>query len=366
MMNEFKVFLDENIESINKGLVDVFIKIKKEHDSSSVIFSDLESLEEFVLRGGKRVRGLLVLLAYKVFSNQNQLSTDVIKISVITELIHAFLLIHDDIIDESNKRRNKATLHKIYESKAEPKNILNPSMYGVSKALLLGDTLYFIASIELFKTSFNDSLKIKLIKNFQNVLLTTCYGEILDYELNFIENLREKDIIDVAKFKTSIYSIQLPLELGFLIASEKNIVFNDSNKKKKVISFLKKFSYFLGVAYQLQDDLLDYNIDKSSGKEIFKDLKEGKRTLIVYNAIKKLNKDDLKFFNSCLGNKNLSFEDGEKIVNIFEKEQIFKEMNLEIEKLINFAIELVDKSNLEKNQKKYFIDLANFIMKREN
>ncbi|MFW6286007.1 MAG: polyprenyl synthetase family protein [Nanoarchaeota archaeon] len=362
-MNKFKCFLEGNVDLINQELKNTFLRLKdnfkfdldNQINVSNLIFDDLYLLEEFVQRGGKRIRGILVLLSYKLFSDRKVLFQDLIKLAVITELNHAFLLIHDDIMDESLKRREKLTLHKTYECLAIKKKIKNSKMYGISKALVMGDTLNFISSKQIFYTGFDDRLKLQLIEKFQNVLLNTCYGQILDYELNYKDNITKEEILNVAKLKTSFYSIQVPIEIGFLVAKG----------NKKHLPLIQRYSECLGVAYQLQDDFLDYKIDDSSGKEIFKDIKEGKNTFIIYNALNTLKEENLKYLKYCLGNKNLTLDEGKKLVTLLKVNKVFKKNKEEIDNLIFNAINTIEKSKLNTIQKKYFIDFANFIMKRK-
>lgn len=178
-------------------------KIKVSADYSPLITDYYKKLSDFS-GGGKGIRGYLVYLGYQV-GGQTGIK-NILPISLAFEMSHNFLLIHDDIMDNSDLRRGKPTIHKIYEKK-------HGKHFGISTAILLGD----IALLEVFKivsnSNFSDKLKAVTMAEFADTLLETAYGQGLDLEFGF-EDATEAKILRVAQFKAARYSVIGPLVIG--------------------------------------------------------------------------------------------------------------------------------------------------------
>ncbi|MEM3811705.1 MAG: polyprenyl synthetase family protein, partial [Thermoplasmata archaeon] len=127
MMNQY---FEEYPKKVEKVLSD-FFKIKKENCKNENIRDIIEKIEEYTLRGGKRIRPVLMIFGYKLYGGKN--TEEIIKASASLELVQSYLLIHDDIIDESLLRRGKPTIHRIFEKEYDDKKI------GADLAIIAGD-----------------------------------------------------------------------------------------------------------------------------------------------------------------------------------------------------------------------------------
>ena len=345
-MNSFTAFMDTNKAAVEKRIA----RLLKGHTfgKDPIMNRMTEVIEEFCLRDGKRIRPLLALLGYDLFLGEDKDS--MLTVASALELLHAFLLIHDDIMDLSDKRRGKKTVHKIYEE-----HYKGTELDGEHMAMLSGDTLCFIAYKALFTTSFDDAKKCRTLEMVNEILVQTCHGQALDYEMQAYPILKER-IMEMYKLKTSIYTISGPLEIGAMLAGA-------GNDDRKV---LQRFALPLGIAFQIQDDLLDaFPTGADTGKARYGDLKEGKHTILAYHVLEHAQGPDKRFLEKHLGDEKLTDAQGDKICRIMEVAGS-KDYALDlIRELSGQAREAISSSDLDTEKKERLLDLLEYVMKRK-
>ena len=255
---------------------------------------------------GKCIRGLLIDLGYKLTKNDNYS----LKLSASYETFETSILIHDDIIDNSDLRRGKKTISKEYKDEYNIKDNTHNNL-----ALCAGDLGFYLINNYIIKNYKNDKNLNKLLTEYNNIVISTIKGEILDVYLPFIEQydskhiLKETDIFEIYKLKTSIYTIVGPFILGMILG----------NSKQKEINRFKEILLPLGIAFQIKDDILGiFSTNKVLGKPVVSDIEEFKQT-ILYSYIK-LNKK--KYYNELLkhyGKKNISEKELLKVQEIIKE-----------------------------------------------
>ncbi|MEM0145314.1 MAG: polyprenyl synthetase family protein, partial [Thermoplasmata archaeon] len=115
----FNEYIKKYAPLIESHLLEFFKSKKKDLEFNPYVLELFNNIEEYTMRGGKRLRPILMIVGYKLYGGKNE--EEIIKASCSIEMVQSYLLIHDDVIDESNLRRNKPTLHKIYEKKYNDK-----------------------------------------------------------------------------------------------------------------------------------------------------------------------------------------------------------------------------------------------------
>lgn len=214
-------------------------------------------------RGGKRLRGILVVLGYEI-GNSKLENKEIFKIAAAYEITHSSFLAHDDVIDQSPLRRGQPSLYQA----------LGGNHYGVSQALSLGDAGFFLAMKIISESNFPDEEKKQAMMWFSETMLDTAMGEILDVE--------KGDSLTTAKLKTAKYSVSGPLVLGAILGGE--------SLSSPRLRGIKKFGENLGIAFQIQDDILGvFGSEKEVGKSVTADIEEGKNTLLYNHALQKSN-----------------------------------------------------------------------------
>jgi len=243
-----------------------------------------EDLED-VSKGGKRMRGFLVYLGYIIGGGRDTQS--ILPIALAVEIIHTFLLIHDDIIDKSDNRRGKVTVHKRYEK-------VFGAHYGTSQAIVLGDIAGFEALKLVNSSGFSNRQKIECQNKLYDVILETAYGEALDVLYSY-KGAEIADIMAVSDLKTARYSFVGPLSIGMAFGK---------HSKKQLIA-VEKFGQLVGTVFQLQDDYLGvFGDEEVLGKSVLSDMREGKNTLLVYKTKELAAKQDLAKLNKIWGKRN--------------------------------------------------------------
>src|SRR3989338_8126192 len=244
---EINIYLDEKIklaEKIDKKGCDL-----------------LKIIKEFINNGGKRLRPAIFYFAFLSYASQN--SAKVLKLSFIFELFHSFALIHDDIIDNSDLRRGKQTVHK---------------KYNLSTAILAGDLALMLAD-EIFTEQIKERKIINLYNEFKQELLI---GEYLD-------TIKIDDVDKIMELKTARYSFIKPATISL------NLSIVDKQEIKRWEEVLRE----TGILFQIKDDLDGTFADeKSLGKPTDSDIKEGKNTLIIKKFLEKSNDEEKKYFYS--------------------------------------------------------------------
>lgn len=221
-----------------------------------------------VAAGGKRFRPLLVLMVTNALGYQGdkQHST-----AAIIEFIHTATLLHDDVVDESDRRRGRETAN---------------ALFGNAASVLVGDFLYS-RSFQMMVSIDNMEI-MNILSNTTNKIAE---GEVLQLMNCNDPNATEKSYYKVIEHKTAIL-FAAACQLGAIIAD-----------KSELAESLHAYGLHLGLAFQLMDDALDYTADSQElGKNIGDDLAEGKPTLPLLRAMQQGNEEETKLIRSCIEN----------------------------------------------------------------
>jgi geranylgeranyl diphosphate synthase, type I len=297
-INNFKVFLDSTALDIQKTSDSVLQPYEE-------LFLDLPSSMLMLFHmfkdhchGGKNLRGALVKLGYQLANSGY--NHEILNVSTAYEIFHASILIHDDIIDKSDLRRNKPTIHKR----------LGANHYALSQAISLGDMGFFLASDILLNSNFDSEKKQYALGIFFKSTLYTSLGQLLDVELaqddDDVEN--EKAIITSYKLKTSRYTIIAPLQIGAILAGA----------TPKLLKSIDDFGTYLGIAFQITDDILGvFGNPSKSGKPNVSDIQEGKKTLLFYYAYRNASKAQRQIIQHIYSRNMIQSHDLIQIQDIF-------------------------------------------------
>lgn len=232
----------------------------------------LKPAQAFVLDPkAKRLRGFLLTQGYALIAGK--VPRAIQRLSRIPELVHASLLIHDDLIDRDEERRGNPTVHIRLQHSA-PHN-LEAEHYGFSQAILLGNLLGIWAQEELLASNMPAQRKHAALRKLNSMLEETHFGQMLELELTGKDQVTEDEILTVYHLKTAMYTFEAPLHLGALLAGA----------SARALALITRFAVPLGIAFQLQDDLLGiYGGKAKQGKAFASDIAEGKKLFILQYA----------------------------------------------------------------------------------
>ncbi|MFA6197806.1 MAG: polyprenyl synthetase family protein [Patescibacteria group bacterium] len=262
----------------------------------------VQRLEEFALRlGSKRLRGYLVKIGYEAISGR-MAPASVANVAAAAELMHSYMLIHDDIIDQDNERRGGLTVH------VQLANLYHNWHHGESLAILCGNITGSLADECIATADISAEKKIEIWRAFQAINRRTNYGEALDVVMSLRRSADLKKVLRVHLNKTAYYSVEGPLRIGALLAGA----------KPSQLKSIRDFALPLGVGYQLQDDLAGvFGQPKQTGKPDDSDIKEGKLTLLYCHASKFLPQNEKRWFMKHYGQPKLNRTDVIRIRSLF-------------------------------------------------
>lgn len=235
-------------------------------------------LAELVRAGGKRLRPALTYYAYRGSGGRSDEA--VLPLALSTELLHTYLLVHDDLMDRSELRRGAPTAHVRFRERYRGNGTSEAAEhFGRSAALLVGDLAHTWA-VELFqRVPAEDGRRPALDRTFSSMCEEVISGQYLETVLPHreYESVDEEELLEVLRLKSGRYSMERPAELGVLLAG------GTAGEEEP----LGVYTRALGEAFQLQDDLLGTFGDASvAGKPGGVDLIEGKLTVLVHDALR--------------------------------------------------------------------------------
>ncbi len=249
------------------------------------------SVWDLLDRGGKRFRPAMTFLACECVGGKKE---DAIGAAAAVELLHNMTLIHDDIEDQSELRRGKPCIHKIY---------------GVPTAINAGDAML----IKVFEIA--NSSKIpeercqRLVAKIAERAYGITWGQAFEFNMWNRKQFTEEDVIRLLRYKTGALT-GLSTEAGAIAGGG----------SEEQLEILGNFGETVGIAFQIVDDLLNVTGDvKEYGKEIAGDIREGKRTVIAAHLLKVANPQDKKTFARLLGKKKITKNEIRRAIGLYDK-----------------------------------------------
>lgn len=348
---------------IKKQIIDGFllnflkneeVKFQKQELASEAF----AKIKDFVI-GGKTIRGGLFLAVCEALDPNKfaDCQEDFLQVATALELIHSGLLIHDDIIDQDEKRRGKSSVWHQYEEFASNKNYKDPKNYGQSLAICVGNIAFYLANQSLEQMSSLSNELCKKIKQIINQeIIKTNFAEMLDSKITLNKETPSLESVkEMYLFKTARYTFSLPLYLAGVSneLSEYQI--------EKLIQFGEK----LGLIFQIKDDEMSlFASEAVSGKSFASDIREGKKTIFYLYLINKINDEQKDFLLKNYGNKKINKNEIEQIQELFYKYSL-PEIKILISQLENEAKEIIQQTNLP-NITKLLEDMLAFNINRSN
>ena len=243
----------------------------------------IAALEDFVLGGGKRLRPAFAYWGWRAVATEDP-GPGVLLLFAALELLHACALVHDDVIDRSATRRGRPTAHVEFAALHRGRKWRgSPEDFGISAAILLGDLALAWADDIVFGADLSADAQRRVQRVWADIRTEVLAGQYLDIvaEASAAESIASAMNVDL--FKTACYTVSRPLQLGVAAAAD----------RPDVQAAFGQFGTDLGVAFQLRDDVLGVFGDPAvTGKPSGDDLRSGKRTVLLAEAVELADKSD--------------------------------------------------------------------------
>ena len=319
----------------------------------------IKIIEKFVLSGGKRIRPALVYYGYLAAGGKD--SEEIINASMSIELTHAFLLIHDDIIDRDFTRHGIRTVHETYRVWGKKIGLSDGEAvhFGNSMAIVTGDYAYAMANEILYGIDFKPEIILDALKKIQAIVARTIPGEMVDVLMGAKGSSTEKEIMRMHEGKTARYTFEGPLHLGAVLAGQK--------RNADLLEAFSSYSLPVGKAFQVRDDILGvFGSVEKLGKSVGADIIEGKQTLLVLKALQNGTKKQAREIKRLLGKKDLTAEEVEDFRGIVRDTGSLKYSQELSEKLVAEALLALKGIDFKNKEAKNFLEgIAEYIIKRE-
>ncbi|MDP1792636.1 MAG: polyprenyl synthetase family protein [Acidimicrobiales bacterium] len=309
----------------------------------------LRVLREFVLAGGKRLRPAFCFWAY-VGAGGDAADDAVIDAGAALELLHTFALVHDDIMDNSHRRRGLDTVHRHFEAvHAEFGWRGEQRRFGEGAAILIGD-LAFVYADQLLRGAPQSALDI-----YTELRLEVNVGQYLD----LVGTVRGDASVGFARkicaYKSGKYTVERPLHLGAALAGRLDL--QDA---------LSAYGDPLGEAFQLRDDLLGTFGDAGvTGKPVGEDLRDGKPTMMFARARETATGADAELLHSRYGATDLSPEEIAAIQAVFERTGARAATEAAVDALVDQALSALAAAPLSAEARSELDALARFVAERD-
>lgn len=321
--------------------------------SQSVAADELTGvLEEFLFRGGKRIRPALLYYAFRGCGGESE--ARVMPMAMAVELLHTYLLVHDDIMDHAETRRGRPAAHVVYRQlHSEKKWAGDEDHFGKSTAILLGD-LAQAYSMELYSSV--EGLSEDFHRCFAVMCQEVILGQYLEMTAGYRRDLSERELLRVLQMKSGRYSVQRPIELGAILAGA----------SEGTRGALARYGHLIGEAFQLQDDLLGMFGDaETTGKPVGGDLAEGKFTVLVHHALARLAGEDRRFLDQALGSPDLTVLEIDRAQRLIESSGARDRVMQMVEDRMREAEAVLDGLDLRPDGAEFLRGLIGYLRGRE-
>lgn len=288
------------------------------------------------LAGGKRLRPSLAMISCEAVKGDIK---NVMPLAIALELTHNFTLVHDDIMDKSKLRRNMPAVHV---------------KYGEPTAIIAGDLL-FSKAFEAMHDIQGDPLIFKNVEfGLIDCVRLISEGQQLDMEFEKRNNVAEEEYLDMVLKKTAVM---------FMYAAEAGAILGGGSKEQA--NALNEYGKSLGLGFQIHDDYLDMSSDeKTLGKDIGNDIRNGKKTLIAVHCLNNASGENKKLLDKIFGNLKASDKEVKQVYNLFKTVG-------SIEYAKNTALKYCEKAKEsldilpDSDAKQILLELADYSIKRE-
>lgn len=344
----------KRFDEILLGKIEVWRREAKDLGDEYEVF--MEVLADFVGRGGKRLRPAFLYYSYLACGGEDREMA--VQAGVVLELLHGFLLIHDDMVDNSDLRRGGKTVHRLMEEEYSKLGLKGEGEeFGRSVAMILGDVVQMLAKRQLRELELERGVYRQCERLVERLLWETAYGWYIELLNTKRGKVSEDEVRRSMEYVSARYSVVWPVKMGALLA--------EAGKGKQ--GALESYGLKLGLAFQIQDDLLGmFGEREKVGKPVESDLREGKKTLLICKSWEKLEDEDKKNkLEKIYGNRAAKRENLEWVRGLMEELGVVEEVRNEGRMLAEEAKKKLDKQDWENEGERFLKGIASYIVERE-
>jgi geranylgeranyl diphosphate synthase type I len=307
-------------------------------------------IKEFISRDGKRVRPILFCIGYLGFAKKE--TKGLYRSALSLELLHDFMLVHDDIIDKSDTRRGKPSMHSLFNKYLEKKKV---KFNGEDLSIIVGDVIYAMALDAFLAVEEKLTRKELALKKLISAALYTGSGEFIELLLGAkpIEKTTKADIYKIYDYKTANYTFASPLSMGAILAGA------GKNELNKLIDY----GMNLGRAFQIKDDIIGtFGEASQTGKPNLTDIDGAKKTILVWYAYRNSDYKSRVKIKNVFSGKNSGKKELLEMRNLISESGSLNYAKREITNLLEKSEEIIKSSGIRKEYREALISFSRKIL----
>ncbi len=350
---EYKRIIDDDIQDYSKFVHKTTLQ---KYGKNSTVATD--AYLSVLKRGGKRIRGALTMVGYEMCGGTNK--EMIILVARAIELIHAYILIIDDITDRSAVRRGGKSAHVILSDYYSKQNFGNDQQhFGESvaaTAALLGN---HAAQMIMTNLDASPQLKLNAISILNRGMNITIHGQFNDIFNQVTGEVGETGVNNVTEWKTAHYTFLNPLHIGMILAGA------DCHSTDAITDYAMN----MGRAFQLTDDILGtFGGEFEVGKSSLDDVREGKRTLLVVNALENTSDANKNFIIQMLGNQQVTKAEFQRYCDILVESGALEHTQEKAKNYVDIATKslIKEQDNWSADGVDFLKGMADYLITRTN
>lgn len=347
----YKQLIDEDIATYSKQVRKTTLQ---QYGTNARLETD--AFLDILARGGKRIRGGLVMMGYEMSGGTN--TKMIIQAARAIEMLHAYILIIDDIQDRSATRRGGPAAHKSLAEYHRTHELADDSdHFGISIALNSAIAGMHAAQGILANVDAPEGLRLKVLSVVNRTMAITAHGQTNDIMNEVVAEVDPENIERVLEWKTAHYSFLNPLHVGMVLAGA----------ECEATDAITDYAMHTGKAFQITDDILGiFGSEHESGKSPLDDIREGKRTVLTAYALEHAEKSDKNFLIQMLGNKHLNPAEFKRCKAILQESGALKHSQQVAAQHVTDALKSLDKETTHWNQEdtQFLRGLATYLVSR--
>jgi geranylgeranyl diphosphate synthase type I len=310
------------------------------------------------MRGGKRLRPVLVVLGYKAIKGED-VPENLYDAAISVEILHNGSLLHDDLIDHDETRRGGKTFHATYRDLYFDRTKDEKASFdrGMTMAILGGDSLINMGAAAITAANLDDDVTKYLHDAYEFSFQNLVDGVLLEMNMITDETATSDTYLQMVRMKTAVL-FDRSLMMGAAIA----------RATESQLNALEEFGINVGKAFQVQDDILgSFGDEKKLGKSVSGDIREGKKTLLVFEAYAKADEKQRKELDSLLGKAGITEKEIEQVREIFRATGALESSQKKMNELLTTGQKALDKAEpaLNEKYKEFIIGLSDFLIQRD-
>lgn len=314
----------------------------------------LQAIREYCLRPGKHIRGSLAAATYDHLKGNEKASSEAVLLAVVVELMHNYLLIVDDVMDQSPLRRGLPTMHRLYRRQYPDSSHNEADMMGINIGLIV----QHLAGMTMAKLRDDGSAGTLEAVVHRNIAITG-FGQMDDVYQTATRKTKPADIITKYQKKSSYYTFVNPLECAYALAGKYSDI---------VASDCTRYGMPAGVAFQLRDDYVGiFGDSDASGKENLDDIHEGKYTMLVAEALHATGGQNHEQLTSILGDNNATRKDLERVKEIMVQSGSVEAVSRQTDKLVQEAVDAARSATVwSQDFGEFLVELVLYSVRRDS